>query len=417
VNISFNKKSSYQFIENTVSLFSIKAIDLGLTIWLIPFLIIKVGVENYGIYVFAMALVVFFVNVLNYGFSLATVRELAKNKEDSIKLNLIFNEVVSVKMVLFVVEYLIFLVLIAIFPKFWEFKQLYLFTSFILVTELFSLRWFFLGIEKVKYTAIINLLGTVGYVLLVLFFIEEKTDFIYIPLLESIGVLIVSIIAFVWVLKKYQLKLKFTSFEEVGSYLKLNFSSFINSLLPATFGNSIVFIVGVFGVPTHVSFMQIGLKITNAFSTLNAILTKVFYPMVNRKEAVMLPSRLVLLIIGIVLSLVLFFGCTILISNWLTFDSPKDYSKVIVIVKILSPIPLLMAVISSYGINGLLAYYKDGLYGRITIFSTLITIIFASLLIPIYAFYGAAFSLVLGRLIYAIWSYYSFKKLKNEFIS
>ncbi len=404
-----SKNIVYQFIENTFSLFAIKAIDLGIALWLIPFLIVKVGLINYGIYAFAMALVLFFMNVLNYGFSLATVREIAKNKENPEKINQLFNEVFSVKIVLFSIEYSVFILLIFIFPIFWEFKTLYFFTSFLLIGELFSLRWFFLGMEKMKFEAFINLVKTIIYVLLVLIFVNEKADYIYIPLFEAIGMILITILLFVWVLKKHKIKLQFISIKKVFEYLKLNFSSFINSLLPSTFGNIIVFLVGVFGLPQQVSFMHVGLKITNAFSTVNAILTKVFYPMINRTKEIMFPSRILLLFIGAFLSLLLFFGSDYLILNWLSLEAVEEYQKTIVIVKILSPIPFLMGVISSYGIHGLLSHYKDTLFSIITGFSGLITIILGSFLIPIYPFFGGAITLLLGRVLYAGWSYYSFK--------
>ena len=406
-----NKKTLYQFSENTISLVAIKAIDLGLTLWLIPFLILKVGIENYGIYAFAMALMVFFVNILNYGFSLSAVREIAKNKEDSLKLNQLFNEVISVKAVLFILEYVLFIGLIWIVPKFWEHKTIYFFTSFMLVGELFSLRWFFLGMEKMKFSAFINLGRTILYVGLVLFFVNTTSDYKYIPLLEAIGIILVGIIAFIWTLKRYRLKLKFTSLKEVFMYLKLNFSSFVNSLLPSTFGTVIVFLVGVFGLPQHVSLIHIGLKITNAFSTVNAILTKVFYPMINRTKEIMLPSRILLLFMGVFLSLLLFFGSDYLITHWLTFENREDYRKIVIIVKILSPIPFLMGVISSYGIHGLLTYYKDVLYSKITSISTIVTIILACLLVSQFAFFGGAIALVSGRFIYSISSYIAFKKI------
>ena len=80
-----NLKLLYQFSENTLSLLTLKAIELGLTIGLIPYLILKVGFHNYGVYVFAMSLMLFFVNILSYGFDLSTVREISKNKNEDRK--------------------------------------------------------------------------------------------------------------------------------------------------------------------------------------------------------------------------------------------------------------------------------------------------------------------------------------------
>ena len=148
-----NKKSIYKFTENTLSLFSIKAIDLGLTLWLIPYLILKIGIDNYGIYALAMSLILFFQNVLNYGFELSTVREVSKNSQNSEVLSKIFSEVISVKIVLLLILYPILLVLVLFVPAFWAQKSLYFFASLILIGDLFSFTFypFFFSNNKLSY--------------------------------------------------------------------------------------------------------------------------------------------------------------------------------------------------------------------------------------------------------------------------
>ena len=148
-----NKKSIYKFTENTLSLFSIKAIDLGLTLWLIPYLILKIGIDNYGIYALAMSLILFFQNVLNYGFNLSTVREVSKNSQNSEVLSKIFSEVISVKIVLLLILYPILLVLVLFVPAFWAQKSLYFFASLILIGDLFSFTFypFFFSNNKLSY--------------------------------------------------------------------------------------------------------------------------------------------------------------------------------------------------------------------------------------------------------------------------
>jgi len=148
-----NKKSIYKFTENTLSLFSIKAIDLGLTLWLIPYLILKIGIDNYGIYALAMSLILFFQNVLNYGFELSTVREVSKNSQNSEVLSKIFSEVISVKIVLLLILYPILLVLVLFVPAFWAQKSLYFFASLILIGDFFSFTFypFFFSNNKLSY--------------------------------------------------------------------------------------------------------------------------------------------------------------------------------------------------------------------------------------------------------------------------
>lgn len=405
-----NKKNFYQFSENTLSLFAIKGIELGLTIFLIPYLILKVGIENFGIYSYAMALMLIFMNLMNYGFNLVTVRELTKSKQNAQKVNQLFNEVLSVKLFLFGISATILVVLIAIIPEFWEQKTLYFYSLFLLIGEFFSLRWFFLGIEKMKFKTFINLISTAIFVALVVLFVRTESDYQYIPMYQGIGLFVIALGSFLWVVKKYKINIQLISFKEVITYLIANFSSFINLVIPSTFGTLSVFLVGIFGLPIHVSFMQIGVKILGAFSTVNAILTKVFYSIINRNSTMLYLSRMVLISIGFVLSMAMFFTSDFIIAKWLSMEPKEELGNTVSIIKILSFVPFLVAVISSYGINGLLTMYKDVLYSKITLIAFMALILCSIVLIPFYPIYGGAIALLLGRLVYAGLAVVLFKK-------
>ena len=405
-----NLKKYRSVLENSTSLFSLKAIDLALNLWLIPFLILKVGLYNYGLYAFAMALVLFFVNLLNYGFNLSTVRDLAKTKGNPQQLQTIFNEVFSVKLVLFLFLTALFLVLTFWIPKFSNYKTLYLMSSLLLLGDLFSLRWFFMGLEKMKFIALIHLVGTFIFVLLAFRFVHEAEDYYKIPLFEATGMFLTTLFSFAWVLKSYRFRLQLLPFKSVCRYLKENFSAFVNLLLPSTYGTGIVFLVGVFALPVHVSLMQIGVKFTGAFSTVNTVMTTVFYPLVNRNLNVMFSSRMVLMGLGFFLSLLMFLLSNFLISNWLQFEHQSQMLQTIQLVKLLSPIPFLVACISSYGWNGLLPLYQDKLYGKITAFASVVMILSAGILIPLHSYLGGACAFLLARMVHAGLSFYFFKK-------
>jgi hypothetical protein len=81
-----------------------------------------------------------FVNVLNYGFDLSAVRDLAANKNDSLKMNQLLTSF-SVK--LFFTRYYLFhnFIVVLFVPRFIENRMIYLLASLLLI-DLFSLRWF-----------------------------------------------------------------------------------------------------------------------------------------------------------------------------------------------------------------------------------------------------------------------------------
>lgn len=404
-------KKKHQIIENITALFTLKLVDLGLMVWLIPYLISVVGFYNYGHYVLAMSLALFFVNVLNYGFNLATVRELAKHKENtSLKINNIFNEVFSVKLFLMVILYVLFIGISFGVPKFSEHFYVYGAASFILFGDLFSLRWFFMGVERMKFITLIHLFGTLMFVGLVLWLVKEASDYKNVPVYEALSVSLVNIVGFLWVLKVYKIKLRLISIEKIIIYLKLNFSSFINLLLPSTLGILIVFLTGLLGNPLAVGVMQIGVKFTGAFTTLNTILTNVFYPLVNRNNHMEITTRKILNILGCFVSVAMFFSAEFLITHWLHFETKEREQVMVLIIKVLSPVPILSAIVSSYGVNGMLTKYQDKLFGKITIVALCTMFVLSVILVPGYLELGAAIAFVLARCVYGGTTFYYFKK-------
>lgn len=409
-----NKQNFYNFLQNVIALFTVKVLELALTLGLIPYLIFKIGIANYGRYAFVMSFILFFVNVLNYGFDLSTVRDLAINKNNPTKVNDLFNQVFSIKLFLLIVVYCVVFGLLCFVPRFLEDKNIYLLGTLLLIADLFSLRWFFLGIEKMKFITIISFLSTLLFVSLVLIFVQNKSDYIFIPLAEFLGSFFTYGISFVWVLKKYQIKIKLLSIHQIIVYLKSNFYSYINLLLPSTTGVLIVFLVGLFGVSTNVAFMQIGVKVTSAFSTVNTVLTTVFYPMVNRDKKNIVSSRFLLISIGLFLSLVMYFGNGFLITHWLKLKNETDFTNTTAVINFMSPIPFLMGVISSYGVNGLLVQFEDQLYCWITLGVTIFMVVLACLLTVKFVIIGGAIAFVVARALYALLSYSFFKIKANE---
>jgi O-antigen/teichoic acid export membrane protein len=409
--LEYYKKKYRSLIGNSSSLFSIKTIDLVLGFLLIPYLILKVGMHYFGVYAFAMALALFFVNILNYGFNLSAVRDIATSKKDALKVNRIFNEVFWTKLFIFILLFPTYLILVYRVPQFSQYKTLYIYSSLLLFGDLFSLRWLFMGLEKMKFIALIHLVGTSIYVVLVYCYIKHPLDYYKIPMFHGIGMIFTSLSSFVWIVKKHKIKIRRIPFSQVMSYLKINFSSFVNSLLPSTYGSVLVFIVGWVGLPIQVSFIHIGLKFTAAFSTLNNVLTNVFFPIANRKKNSLKSIRKALNSIGLFMSLLMFVSASYLVQYWLHFENTIELENTIDVLQLLSPVPFLMALISSYGVNGLLVIYKDSLYGIITMSSSLIMVVLALVLVPSTLFLGGAIAFLIGRSVYALLSYYFFKKM------
>lgn len=409
-----SKKPVFHLLENAVSLFSVKGIDLLLVVLLIPYLIATVGLENYGRYVFALVFVLFFVNIANYGFDLSAVRDLSANKKTRKHINAQFNLVFSVKVYLTIFLVLLYAAMAVVFPKLTQSIWLYVFAAGLLLSELFALRWFFMGVEKMKFIPAIQLLSTLLYVMLVLLFVRQPKDFIYIILFEAIGAFIANTLSFMYVVQEYKLSIKLSSLKQVTDYIITHFFNFVTLLIPSMLSNIAVFIVGVFSIPLHVSIMQLGVKYANAFTTVNAILTKVLYPLVNRLRNTRQWTNALLLSVGFVLALSMYFSAPWLVKPWLQLEDTTITIQIVQVIHWLSVVPFFMAVLSAYGINGLLVWGKDAILAYSITAATLIGLLVGFAVTPRHTFMGGVVFLLTARGLYALLAWVFFVKIKRE---
>jgi len=401
-------------IENFISLSLFKVIDAIIPLIIIPYLITVVGKENYGIYAFAYALVFYLLNIVQYGFSLSAVRLIALHRTNKKELNKIYSTVFTTQLYLAIVVLALLYMLIISFDKFNANAPLYYFFSLIIVGELLFPIWFFLGMEKMRFITIINLISKSSFAVLTFLLINEASDFIYISLYQSLGFVFSGIVAQIIIFKTFKIKLRLSPFAEVKKMLKDGSSAFLTLITPTLYSNTSIFLVGVFGLPQYVGYLEIGSKVSGAFGVLNNVLTHAVYPFVNRNKSIMKQLPYVFITVGFVLSLLMFFTSEFLITLWL--DDPA--TEIIQVVKFLSPSPFLVSIISSYGVNGLMVNNEDKLYLKAVAIGSICGFIACLVFIPKYFYIGGAIAIILARSIKAILSFIYNKKsmqsIKNK---
>lgn len=388
-------------IENITSLSLLKVMDLFIPLLLFPYLVAVVGEEKYGIYAFCYTLIFYFLNVAQYGFSLSAVKTIALVKEDRKKLNEVFNEVFFTKLFLTFASMVIIGVLILIVPQFRENYLIILYLSLILVGDTLTSIWFFQGIEEMKYLALINLISKGSFILLAIFFVKAEADYEYIGLYHSIGFLFAGVWALLTILTKYKIQIKFVSYQAIKGQIKHSFSSFLILITPTLYSTSSILMLGFFYAPMYVTYLEAGLKISGMFSSFNTVLTTALYPFLNRNQKYKKNSIKLLLVAGFVFSVIMFVCSDFIVRIWL-----KEYSyTVVVVINILSLSPFMLSVISAFGVNKLLVEGKERIFLKATFLASATGLILGFFLIMHYGLYGAVFTIMITRTLYALFTY------------
>lgn len=143
--------------ENFVSLSLLRVIGLLLPLITLPYVLRVLGKSNYGIIVLATSLINYFTALTDYSFRITATRDVAINKNNKRQLDLIYSNVITVRMLFCILSTIIILIIIFLYPPFREEIVVFLLTLPILFGYVLFPEWFFQGIEKMRYITYLNL--------------------------------------------------------------------------------------------------------------------------------------------------------------------------------------------------------------------------------------------------------------------
>ena len=144
-----------------------------------PYLLRVIGLELYGVIVFAQAIINYVSLVINFGFNMSGARKVAVYKEDKVLLSRIVSSTYLCKLILWLICLVVYLLIISLVPFFKDYYWVYVLSFLLTFNELLLPIWFFQGIEKMKYITIVNLSARLLFVVAIFLFVREREVFIY----------------------------------------------------------------------------------------------------------------------------------------------------------------------------------------------------------------------------------------------
>ena len=391
-----------------------RLVDFGIPLIIFPYLVSTVGKHNYGLYAYAYSLIVYMLNVVQYGFSLSAVREVSENREDKLVLGKIFSRTVSAQLYLLIVCFIVLIVLVLSVPQFREEYILYFSLFLLVIGDCMLCYWYYRGIEKMKFITLVNTISKLTYFLLALAVIHDIGDYKYIGLCQAAGFVISGCVSLLLIVKKEKIHFTILPFSKVIPVLKSGASSFITLFIPTLYSNTSMFLLGALGTPVGVTYFDGANKICRAFSSINTILNQVIYPYAvkNKERSKFKSIGLFYNGTGLLLTLTMLFTVN-LTTGILMPDTPE----IILPAAILSLSPLLLSIRSTYGINYLMVHHYDSLYMKIALISSLGGFCIAFILIPYLNEVGAAITVIASQTCYALFSYLAYRKISRTVIS
>lgn len=394
-----NNNDKKKLISNFLSLSTVRILNYILPFITVPYLVRVLGPDRFGLIAFSQAFIQYFNLISDYGFDLSATREISINRDDKKMVSAIFSSVMLLKMVFTILGFLILCLLVFNIDKFAKEKLLYLLTFGIVLGNVLFPIWFFRGIEKMKLIVMINILSKVIYVVSIFTFIKSQDDYIYIPLINSIGAIISGLVSLWIILIKFKVKLKIPTFIEIKHELKEGWDIFISKIAINLYTTSNIFILGLFTNNVIVGYYSAGNKIITAINGLIDPLSQTIYPHISKlasesKEMALSFVRKIIKLIGIpifLISLSLFIFAPQIVNIVLG----TQFKESIHVVQIMSFIIFIIFLSNIFGVQVMLNFGYQDVFKRIVINAGIINVILVSILSITFQHIGVAFAVLL----------------------
>ena len=302
----------------------------------------------------------------------------------------------TVKLILVGVSFLILLVTINLIPRFRQDWLVYILSFGAVAGNTLFPVWLFQGKEKMAYTAGINAIGGITYAISVFVLVRTPADYLYVPLLNSLFLLVTGILGLYIAFRKFGLEFVFQTYEDIQRELKTGWHIFLSIVAINAYTTTRVFAVGLLTNNILTGYYSIAERIAGFIQSFPMdSFTQAIYPRLNKvfiknkRRAVRLMHRAQhYTTTGFVICLPILFFFSPLITRIIC---GRSYPEVILALRFLI-VSVFLVGANAFRVQFLLVCGRSDIYSKLHIAAALVGLPLIFVLIHYFSYLGAAIS-------------------------
>lgn len=321
------------------------------------------GVEAMGSVSFADAFCKTFMLISSIGIPIYGVRSVAKSKQDSQSLKKVFQEIFLIHLISTLSLGVFFFALVFVLHKTRESMEFYTLGYIMIVMNVFSFEWYFMGVEKFKELSFRYILIKIFMAVLIFIFVKDRSDsLLYFAL--TIGMFMGNSILNIFILDKDLFRFGNFFMLDLKHHIRPLFFMFLSNAAITIYMFLDTIILGLICDNTHVGLYATAIKIAKIPLLLVSTLANVLFPKISslmaqedKSEALALINKALLLVATFCIPMAL--GLFAVSNDVVLLFSTSEYAPAILTLKILCFIIPLVGFSNIFGIQVLTSLSKD----------------------------------------------------------
>lgn len=343
----------------------------------IPLITRALGTHAYGVLALSLAINGFLLLWIDFGTSTIGTREIAALTSESRERSRVLSEIFFARLLLLAIGEVSVITVALIVAD----RQISLFLIFgCVLTGIGALlfpNWYLEGRQMIAKSACILFAARMSQVLLVVVFVKSPADLLSCILIESSINIFAGLIVFLMQPEAFAIKLIHS--RGAKRMLRQAAPLFLSNIGGSLYSSSGAIILSAVSGSTSAAYFTLADKLLQAAKRLLSPIFSVAFPYFS-SIATKSPTELQeirskffvpLLLIGLLVSTLLFFSADTLIS----VVSGSAFTASATLLKLMSPIPLALCVSNYYGVQTLVVERHNGIFSRILVFAGVIGLI------------------------------------------
>jgi polysaccharide transporter, PST family len=389
--------------ENIASLSTLQLLNYAVPLATVPYLVRVLGSSYFGLLSFAQALIIYFDVVADYGFNLSATRAVAAHRQDPEVLARIFWRTLAARTALMLASAVVLAVLVAAIPRLRETPFLYAAAFLTVVGTVTCPVWFFQGIEQMKFLTMAQSSARLLTVPALMMFVRQPDHYLRAAVIQGAVPIVSSLLLTPVLWRKVPRGPFLPQLGEIPAALREGWHVFIVNTSMVINASTTIVMLGLVAGNTAVGYYSAADKIVRAVSSMLTPVTQALYPHLNslRAHSPEMAYRLMRRSYGWIILLagaasVATFLLAAPVGRLLWGDA---FIPSIAILRCLSPLPFLFALVNILGTQTMLVFEMDTQASRILLLTAAANIpLAAGLSVPMGAL-GAAASAVATALL------------------
>lgn len=259
-----------KLLENTFMLYIMKFAGYFFSLLTIPYQTRVLDKEHYGVLVLAISVMFYFQLIIDFGFMITGVAEVAKNINNKDRVSYIMTKVLAIQLILMTVSLGGLSVLLGVIDNYSKWKMVfYLFFAAVCV-EAWMPAFLFRGMEDMRKITMLSLVSKALATSLVFVFVKDNATYWMVPVCRLLGGMASLAIAWCLVVYKYHLRLVKVSVKDMWKSARESFGYFISRISGCIYGGGNVAIMGTMYSAAYIAvysnaekLMHVGMSVSS----------------------------------------------------------------------------------------------------------------------------------------------------------